>query len=188
MKPTTPKTSGCCATPAADAQARQSPHHHADPEKAGGACHTGADAATQAQPASCCASSAADQQTAHSAQHHADPHKAGDACHTDAHTATQTQSASCCAHSTAEPQAAHSHHHPADPGKAGGTCHAGTHATEHSHPAATAGSAGAGALRDPVCGMSVAPDSPHRAGHGGQEYRFCSAGCRDRALSGMSGG
>ncbi|MCQ4163656.1 heavy metal translocating P-type ATPase [Tahibacter sp. P2K] len=38
-------------------------------------------------------------------------------------------------------------------------------------------------MRDPVCGMSVAPDAPHRAGHGGQEYRFCSAGCRSKFVA-----
>ena len=30
---------------------------------------------------------------------------------------------------------------------------------------------------DPVCGMEVGADSPHRAMHQGQEYRFCSASC-----------
>ncbi len=33
-------------------------------------------------------------------------------------------------------------------------------------------------LRDPVCGMTVASDSPHRFNHKGQEYLFCSQGCR----------
>ena len=31
---------------------------------------------------------------------------------------------------------------------------------------------------DPVCGMTVKADSPHRASHAGRDYRFCSAGCR----------
>jgi len=35
-------------------------------------------------------------------------------------------------------------------------------------------------LRDPVCGMTVAEDTPHRHDHGGRTYRFCCAGCRDR--------
>jgi Cu+-exporting ATPase len=35
----------------------------------------------------------------------------------------------------------------------------------------------AAADRDPVCGMSVRPDGPHRATYGGQEYSFCCAGC-----------
>lgn len=33
---------------------------------------------------------------------------------------------------------------------------------------------------DPVCGMAVDPAStPYRADHGGSEYHFCAAGCRD---------
>jgi Cu+-exporting ATPase len=34
--------------------------------------------------------------------------------------------------------------------------------------------------RDPVCGMTVAADSPHRFEHAGQRYLFCSAGCRTK--------
>jgi len=34
-----------------------------------------------------------------------------------------------------------------------------------------------GPVRDPVCGMSVAPEKPHQHVHGGVTYRFCSAGC-----------
>ena len=33
---------------------------------------------------------------------------------------------------------------------------------------------------DPVCGMTVAPDGPHRVRYGGVSYLFCSAGCRTR--------
>ena len=33
---------------------------------------------------------------------------------------------------------------------------------------------------DPVCGMSVAADSPHRLEHDGTTYRFCCAGCVER--------
>ena len=32
-------------------------------------------------------------------------------------------------------------------------------------------------FRDPVCGIQVREDSPHRLEHAGREYRFCSAGC-----------
>ena len=32
-------------------------------------------------------------------------------------------------------------------------------------------------FRDPVCGMTVAEDSPHRHEHEGHTHRFCSAGC-----------
>lgn len=35
---------------------------------------------------------------------------------------------------------------------------------------------------DPVCGMTVAPDGPHRVQHGGRTYRFCSAGCQARFI------
>ncbi|MCP5279704.1 MAG: heavy metal translocating P-type ATPase [Thiobacillus sp.] len=31
--------------------------------------------------------------------------------------------------------------------------------------------------KDPVCGMTVKPDSPHHTDHAGQTYRFCSSGC-----------
>ena len=34
--------------------------------------------------------------------------------------------------------------------------------------------------RDPVCGMTVRPDSPHVTVHEGHEIRFCSAGCKTR--------
>ena len=33
---------------------------------------------------------------------------------------------------------------------------------------------------DPVCGMTVAADGPHRLQHDGETYLFCSAGCRAR--------
>jgi P-type Cu+ transporter len=36
------------------------------------------------------------------------------------------------------------------------------------------------ALTDPVCGMAVAPDSPHHTTFEAIEYRFCSAGCLDK--------
>ncbi len=32
-------------------------------------------------------------------------------------------------------------------------------------------------LRDPVCGMSVAPDSPHRTSYAGRDYAFCCSHC-----------
>ena len=36
---------------------------------------------------------------------------------------------------------------------------------------------------DPVCGMTVARNSPHRAQHGGREFSFCSGGCRKKFLA-----
>ncbi|MHB1013078.1 MAG: heavy metal translocating P-type ATPase [Desulfobacteria bacterium] len=32
-------------------------------------------------------------------------------------------------------------------------------------------------LKDPVCGMTIGPDSPHRSVHAGTSYLFCSAHC-----------
>ena len=34
--------------------------------------------------------------------------------------------------------------------------------------------------RDPVCGMTPKPDTPHRLSHEGEEVLFCSAGCRTK--------
>jgi len=51
--------------------------------------------------------------------------------------------------------------------------HAHTHGKTHEHP----NSHGMDALRDPVCGMRVADDTPHRLLHDGMTYRFCSTGC-----------
>ncbi len=33
-------------------------------------------------------------------------------------------------------------------------------------------------LKDPVCGMTVKPDAPHRLMHDGHEMLFCSTGCK----------
>ncbi len=35
-------------------------------------------------------------------------------------------------------------------------------------------------LRDPVCGMTVTPQSPHTLQHAGQALYFCSAGCKTK--------
>jgi Cu+-exporting ATPase len=37
--------------------------------------------------------------------------------------------------------------------------------------------------RDPVCGMTVRPESPHRVEHAGRVYYFCCAGCRDKFMA-----
>jgi Cu+-exporting ATPase len=50
-------------------------------------------------------------------------------------------------------------------------CHV-HHDHEHDHTQHDA------ALLDPVCGMTVDEDAPHRAEYAGRIYRFCSAGCR----------
>lgn len=55
-----------------------------------------------------------------------------------------------------------------------------THA--HDHPGATASDAGT--VRDPVCGMMVDPaTTPHHARHDGNDYAFCSDGCRRRFIA-----
>ena len=39
------------------------------------------------------------------------------------------------------------------------------------------------ASRDPVCGMTVDPDGPHRAEHAGSKWSFCSARCREKFVA-----
>ncbi|HEX5006447.1 MAG TPA: heavy metal translocating P-type ATPase [Hyphomonadaceae bacterium] len=41
----------------------------------------------------------------------------------------------------------------------------------------------AAALKDPVCGMPVNADTPHRLTHDGQDVLFCSAGCKARFVA-----
>ncbi len=36
------------------------------------------------------------------------------------------------------------------------------------------------ALTDPVCGMSVTPDSDYQHQHEGADYYFCCAGCQQK--------
>lgn len=52
----------------------------------------------------------------------------------------------------------------------------------HSRDLRPSGSTAA-SLNDPVCGMSVRGDSPHRGTHAGVEYRFCSEGCLSKFRS-----
>ena len=60
--------------------------------------------------------------------------------------------------------------HAGHEGHSHGSGPADAHAHEHPAPAATAA-----ALKDPVCGMTVTEQSPHRAEHEGRPYYFCSA-------------
>ena len=60
--------------------------------------------------------------------------------------------------------------------------HGHAHSTGHGEPNHGAGGAsgtehGGTALKDPVCGMSVSRESPHRAQQGGDTHYFCSARC-----------
>ncbi len=58
--------------------------------------------------------------------------------------------------------------------------HPHNHASGHACCGAKA-SDGAATVKDPVCGMSVDPTTTaHRASHDGQDYFFCSAGCRTK--------
>lgn len=56
------------------------------------------------------------------------------------------------------------------------------HSSAHGTDAATPAGHAAEAFIDPVCGMTVAADSPHTAEHAGQSFRFCCAGCRTKFL------
>jgi P-type Cu+ transporter len=68
-------------------------------------------------------------------------------------------------HSALSSHAGHPHGHAHDP---------------QEHPA---GGAADEALKDPVCGMTVTTESPHKAEHAGRPYWFCSAGCRTKFLT-----
>ena len=60
--------------------------------------------------------------------------------------------------------------------------HPHNHASGHACSGAKA-SDGAATVKDPVCGMSVDPTATaHRASHDGQDYFFCSAGCRTKFI------
>jgi len=69
--------------------------------------------------------------------------------------------------------AADEHANPVKPSCCGG---------HHHHAEAVAPVAGA--VKDPVCGMSVDPaTAKHRAEHAGHTYYFCSAGCRAKFMA-----
>lgn len=60
--------------------------------------------------------------------------------------------------------------------------HPHNHASGHACCGAKA-SDGAATVKDPVCGMSVDPTATaHRASHDGQDYFFCSVGCRTKFI------
>ena len=60
--------------------------------------------------------------------------------------------------------------------------HPHNHASGHACCGAKA-SDGAATVKDPICGMSVDPTATaHRASHDGQDYFFCSAGCRTKFI------
>jgi Cu+-exporting ATPase len=60
--------------------------------------------------------------------------------------------------------------------------HTGHHEHHHHHHDAPAQSSGAGSAerKDPVCGMTVKPTTPHRMEHAGQEHLFCNPRCLEK--------
>jgi Cu+-exporting ATPase len=68
-----------------------------------------------------------------------------------------------CKTNAMEPQMSNSH-----------ACHA-----NHKSPVIEKGATIA-SLRDPVCGMTVSPDSAHSSHHQGRDVFFCSAGCKSK--------
>src|SRR3546814_9350187 len=61
--------------------------------------------------------------------------------------------------------------------------HSGSHGCCGGH-AETGGGTPAGAVLDPVCGMTVDPDrTAHHATHAGHDHHFCSAGCRTKFVA-----
>ncbi len=81
---------------------------------------------------------------------------------------------------TVTPQSPHRHEHA---GTSYYFCSTGCRTKFAADPAKylqPAAAAPAVALKDPVCGMKVTPQSPHRHEHAGTTYYFCSAGCRDK--------
>src|SRR4051794_38268788 len=74
-------------------------------------------------------------------------------------------------------------HHPADH-----ALHRAAHAhgmhSEHAHGHEPSAQQASNLVKDPVCGMSVDPNTAkHRAEHAGHSYFFCSAGCRTKFLA-----
>ena len=68
---------------------------------------------------------------------------------------------------------AHVASHAHSDGHSGASCC--SHKTASSTPATTGE-----ALKDPVCGMTVTEQSPHRLDHEAHRYYFCSAGCKSK--------
>ena len=90
-------------------------------------------------------------------------------------SAAPSSKPACCAATTlSAPTDSASASHASNPHGSGG--HAG-HAHHPKPPVAP------GSMIDPVCGMTVSPDSPHQARHEGQDFHFCSAGCRSKFIA-----
>jgi Cu+-exporting ATPase len=74
-------------------------------------------------------------------------------------------------HSTRSSHAGHQHGHEHE------------HEHEHDHQEHSVPSSAEEALKDPVCGMTVTMESPHKTEHAGRPYWFCSASCRTKFLT-----
>jgi Cu+-exporting ATPase len=74
----------------------------------------------------------------------------------------------------------HDSHGSTPPKAAHGHAHHGATSGVHDHAAHARNSA---EHVDPVCGMSVATNSPHQLEHAGNLYRFCSEKCRGKFLA-----
>ncbi|RAK57088.1 heavy metal translocating P-type ATPase [Phenylobacterium deserti] len=64
--------------------------------------------------------------------------------------------------------------------------HPHSHVHEHAHACCSDGAQPdhAKTATDPVCGMKVDPlATPHHAAHGGEDFHFCSAGCRTKFVA-----
>ncbi len=73
---------------------------------------------------------------------------------------------------------AHTHDHPHAGASTDAHEHGHAHGHGHGHGHDCCASAESAALKDPVCGMTVTAQSPHRFELDGQPFYFCSAGCR----------
>ncbi|HUH77908.1 MAG TPA: YHS domain-containing protein, partial [Devosia sp.] len=59
------------------------------------------------------------------------------------------------------------------------SAHSGDHGCCSTH-----GADSAGLVIDPVCGMTVDPQTTaHHASHAGHDYHFCSARCREKFIA-----
>ena len=92
----------------------------------------------------------------------------------------QKKEGCCCARNKASQQLAASEGNHTAPSQS-----IGSKPHDHSHGGhgvpASAGSAPHDHVRDPVCGMTVDPNTtPHRYDYAGRTHHFCSAGCRSK--------
>lgn len=93
-----------------------------------------------------------------------------------ANSPADQQGGSCCSNKPTKQAEAHAAHQSEAPHATGE--HACCSSNMAADPRATHAAAVGATSIDPVCGMTVKNDSPHAATYDGQQYVFCSAGCR----------